>query len=39
MKAIMNEIKKAVKAFIENYLNAMELYGEAISKGRGLATA
>ena len=36
---IMNEIKRALKAFLENYLNAMTMYGEAINKSRGLATA
>ena len=35
----MNEIKRMCKTFLENYLNAMTLYGEAISKGRGLASA
>ena len=35
MKNLMNTIKKALKAFIDNYMNAMTLYGEAICKGRG----
>lgn len=36
---MMNEIKKSIKAFVANYLNAMTLYGEAISRGRGCACA
>ena len=39
MKKMMNEIKKAMKAFLENYMNAMAMYGEAISRGRGCACA
>ena len=39
MKKIMNEIKKAMKAFVKNYINAMTVYGEAISRGRGCACA
>ena len=35
----MNSIKKALKAFAENYMNAMTIYGEAISKARGCACA
>ena len=37
MKKIMNEIKKAMKAFVKNYINAMTVSGEAISRGRGCA--
>ena len=33
----MNEIKKAMKAVVKNYINAMTVYGEAISRGRGCA--
>ena len=39
MKTMLKEIKKVMKAFIANYLNAMSLYGEAISRGRGCACA
>ena len=39
MKNLMNTIKKALKAFIDNYMNAMTIYGEAISRGRGCACA
>ena len=39
MKKMMNQIKKVMKAFLENYMNAMTVYGEAISKGRGCACA
>lgn len=39
MKTMLKEIKKVMKSFIANYLNAMSLYGEAISKGRGCACA
>ena len=39
MKNLLNTIKKALKAFIDNYKNAMTLYGEAICRGRGCACA
>ena len=39
MKTMLKEIKKVMKSFIANYLNAMSLYGEAISRGRGCACA
>ena len=39
MKNLMNTIKKALKAFIDNYKNAMTLYGEANCRGRGCACA
>ena len=39
MKNLMNTIKKVLKAFIDNYKNAMALYGEAICRGRGCACA
>lgn len=39
MKTMLKEIKKVMKAFIANYLNAMSLYGEAICNGRGCACA
>ena len=39
MKTMLNEFKKVMKAVIANYLNAMSLYGEAISRGRGCACA
>ncbi len=32
-------IKKAVRAFLENYMNAMEMYGEALFRSRGCACA
>lgn len=35
MKAMYENIKKAVMAFVENYMNAMEMYGEALSRSRG----
>ena len=35
MKTMINEIKKAIKAFVENYMNAMEMYGEALNRSRG----
>ncbi len=35
MKTISENIKKAIKAFLQNYMNAMEMSGEALSKGRG----
>ena len=28
-------IKKALKAFLGNYINAMEMYGEALNRSRG----
>ena len=28
-------IKKAIKAFFENYMNAMAMYGEALNRSRG----
>jgi len=39
MKTMLNEIKKAIKAFMANYRNAMALYGDAICRGRGCACA
>ena len=39
MKTMLKEIKKVMESFIANYLNAMSLYGEAISRGRGCACA
>lgn len=36
---MFNEIKKAIKAFVENYMNAMAMYGEALSRSRGCACA
>ncbi len=35
MKAMYENIKDAVKAFVENYMNAMEMYGEALFRSRG----
>ena len=35
----MNTIKKALKAFFDNYMDAMTTYGEAISRARGCACA
>ena len=32
-------IKKAVGAFLANYMNAMEMYGEALFRSRGCACA
>ena len=32
-------IKKAVKAFLESYMGAMEMYGEALFRSRGCACA
>ena len=39
MKNLINTIKKALKAFIDNYMDAMTTYGEAISRARGCACA
>lgn len=39
MKTIIENIKFAIKAFIENYVNAMEMYGEALNRSRGCACA
>lgn len=39
MKTMIENIKKAVKAFLENYINAMEIYGEALNRSRGCACA
>ena len=39
MRTMIENIKKAVKAFLENYMNAMEMYGEALSRSRGCACA
>lgn len=39
MKTIFENIKKAIKAFLENYMNAMEMYGEALNRSRGCACA
>lgn len=39
MKTIYENLKKAIKAFIENYMNAMEMYGEALNRSRGCACA
>ena len=36
---MLENIKKVVKAFIENYMNAMAMYGEALSRSRGCACA
>ncbi len=34
---MIEDIKNAVKAILANYINAMELYGEALSRSRGVA--
>jgi len=39
MKTMIESIKFAIKAFIENYMNAMEMYGEALNRSRGCACA
>ena len=36
---MIENIKCAIKAFIENYMNAMEMYGEALFRSRGCACA
>lgn len=36
---MMNEMKKAIKAFIASYLSAMEMYGEALNRSRGCVCA
>ena len=36
---MFENVKKALKAFIENYMNAMEIYGEALNRSRGCACA
>ena len=35
MNTMYENIKNAVKALIENYMNAMEIYGEALFRSRG----
>ena len=35
MRTMYESIKKALKAFIENYMNAMAIYGEALNRSRG----
>ncbi len=35
MKTMYENIKDAIKAFVENYMNAMEMYGEALFRSRG----
>lgn len=39
MKSMIQSIKNVIKAFVENYMNAMEMYGEALSRSRGCACA
>ena len=39
MKTIFENIKKAFKALLESYMNAMEMYGEALIKARGCSCA
>ncbi len=39
MKRMIENIKHFVKAVLANYINAMELYGEALSRSRGVACA
>ena len=39
MKTLINNIKKAFKVFIESYMSAMEMYGEALNRSRGCACA
>lgn len=39
MKTMYENIKKALKAFLKNYMSAMEMYGEALNRSRGCACA
>ena len=35
MKTMFENAKKAMKALFANYMNAMEIYGEALNRSRG----
>ena len=35
MKTMFENIKKALRSLIENYLYAMKMYGEALNRSRG----
>ena len=39
MKTRYENIKKALKAILANYMTAMEMYGEALNRSRGCACA
>jgi len=39
MRTIYENIKKAIKTFMVSYMNAMEMYGEALFRSRGCACA
>lgn len=39
MKTKFKNIKKALKAILADYMNAMEMYGEALNRSRGCACA
>ena len=39
MKTMFKNIKKALKAILADYMNAMEMYGEALNRIRGCACA
>lgn len=39
MKTMFKNIKKALKAILADYMNAMEMYGEALNRSRGCACA
>ncbi len=39
MRTMYENIKKAFRSLIENYMYAMEMYGEALSRSRGCACA
>ena len=39
MKTMYPIIKKALKAILADYMNAMEMYGEALNRSRGCACA
>lgn len=36
---MFKNIKKALKAILADYMNAMEMYGEALNRNRGCACA
>ena len=35
MKTMFENAKKAIKVLVANYMNAMEMYGEALNRSRG----
>lgn len=39
MKTMYANIKKVLKAILANYMTAMEMYGEALNRSRGVVLA